>query len=393
MNSSNNTKEISFGFYDREALRHLVRKVIHPKACMLEVGSWLGEGSTQIFIDELRAVDGELYSVDTWEGSSNVQHHLKFTKDNDPYLLFIQNIEKANALDIVHPRKMTSLQAAEQFDDGVFDLVFIDGNHSNKTTKQDISAWLPKVRPGGILCGHDCEGRVTESNREFLESNCDDDMDCITPQGDRSYFRVIHPGVILAVDDAFDGKAHLWAEDLVMFSNGGVGPATLWDLQIPIEGQFENKGDTGKANNLDPIFHVDQDHTLSLQELHFLDNKIVKFQGLYFGIPLNRENTDLSELSAEELSSFNSASSFEELKTQLIREETLFFGHNIVRYQGRYFGLPVGIKTIALGEFSSEERSKLPNADSFDVLRQILIGNFVRANIISRLRNLLPWGK
>ena len=36
-----------------------------------------------------------------------------------------------------------------------FDLVFIDADHSYETTKRDIELWAPKVKPGGILGGHD----------------------------------------------------------------------------------------------------------------------------------------------------------------------------------------------------------------------------------------------
>lgn len=38
---------------------------------------------------------------------------------------------------------------------GTFDLVFIDGPHTYANVRQDILAWQPKVRPGGIVSGHD----------------------------------------------------------------------------------------------------------------------------------------------------------------------------------------------------------------------------------------------
>ena len=36
-----------------------------------------------------------------------------------------------------------------------FDLVFIDATHSEESVREDIQLWAPKVRPGGIVCGHD----------------------------------------------------------------------------------------------------------------------------------------------------------------------------------------------------------------------------------------------
>lgn len=38
---------------------------------------------------------------------------------------------------------------------GRVDFVFIDGDHSAEAVSADIRAWRPKVRPGGMLCGHD----------------------------------------------------------------------------------------------------------------------------------------------------------------------------------------------------------------------------------------------
>lgn len=45
--------------------------------------------------------------------------------------------------------------AAEEFENGSMDFVFIDADHSYEGCSNDISAWLPKVKPGGWLCGHD----------------------------------------------------------------------------------------------------------------------------------------------------------------------------------------------------------------------------------------------
>jgi hypothetical protein len=51
--------------------------------------------------------------------------------------------------------KGDSAGSARMFFDNSADIVFIDADHSEAGVKRDIAAWLPKVRKGGILCGHD----------------------------------------------------------------------------------------------------------------------------------------------------------------------------------------------------------------------------------------------
>jgi hypothetical protein len=50
-----------------------------------------------------------------------------------------------------------SAEAADGVADGTLDLVFIDADHSEAGCYRDILAWAPKVRPGGILAGHDID--------------------------------------------------------------------------------------------------------------------------------------------------------------------------------------------------------------------------------------------
>merc|ERR1712078_288202 len=51
-----------------------------------------------------------------------------------------------------------STDAASIVGDRQFDLVFVDADHSEQGARDDLKAWAPRVRPGGVLAGHDyCE--------------------------------------------------------------------------------------------------------------------------------------------------------------------------------------------------------------------------------------------
>jgi hypothetical protein len=54
--------------------------------------------------------------------------------------------------------RMTSVEASKLFADNYFDLVFIDADHTKKSVTEDIGVWLPKIKEGGVICGHDYSG-------------------------------------------------------------------------------------------------------------------------------------------------------------------------------------------------------------------------------------------
>jgi predicted O-methyltransferase YrrM len=48
-----------------------------------------------------------------------------------------------------------SIEAAKQFENKSVDFVFIDAAHEYEDVQNDIEAWLPKIKTGGIIAGHD----------------------------------------------------------------------------------------------------------------------------------------------------------------------------------------------------------------------------------------------
>jgi SAM-dependent methyltransferase len=55
----------------------------------------------------------------------------------------------------VELRVSSSVEAAAAVADGSLDLVFLDASHDEAAVRADVAAWLPKLRSGGILAGHD----------------------------------------------------------------------------------------------------------------------------------------------------------------------------------------------------------------------------------------------
>ncbi len=50
-----------------------------------------------------------------------------------------------------------SFQVADQFADNFADIIFIDADHSYASVKKDILKYMPKLKKGGLLTGHDID--------------------------------------------------------------------------------------------------------------------------------------------------------------------------------------------------------------------------------------------
>lgn len=51
--------------------------------------------------------------------------------------------------------RMTGREAASQIPHHSLDFVYLDARHDYESVRDDLADWYPKLRPGGILAGHD----------------------------------------------------------------------------------------------------------------------------------------------------------------------------------------------------------------------------------------------
>jgi predicted O-methyltransferase YrrM len=68
---------------------------------------------------------------------------------------FARNVEPFGVLPRLKTIKKWSHEAVNDIPDKSCDMIFIDGNHSYEPCKQDLKDYLPKLKSGGIFCGHD----------------------------------------------------------------------------------------------------------------------------------------------------------------------------------------------------------------------------------------------
>ena len=112
-----------------------------------EVGVWKGEYSKLFCQAGLRWT-----CVDPWAPYAEYRDN-----KNQQALIDLAYAEAMAKLRPYQPRvlRMISVEAAALVPDGSLDVVYLDGNHESAFILQDVLLWTPKVRAGGIICGHD----------------------------------------------------------------------------------------------------------------------------------------------------------------------------------------------------------------------------------------------
>lgn len=114
---------------------------------------------------------GRLICVDPWDTPSGYEDQARYLLAIDGTGNREEDYEEAKRVlgkygERVLFMRTTSHEAAEQFEEGQLDFVYLDGDHSEESVRQDLTLWWPKLRPGGILAGHDivCPGPDTYDN-------------------------------------------------------------------------------------------------------------------------------------------------------------------------------------------------------------------------------------
>lgn len=89
----------------------------------------------------------KLYCVDPWVAYGRCSQ----AREDALYNQTLSRLAGQN----VEIMRMTSMEAASKFQDGVLDFVYIDALHDFDHVMVDLILWASKVRSGGIVSGHD----------------------------------------------------------------------------------------------------------------------------------------------------------------------------------------------------------------------------------------------
>ena len=144
-------------------LRELFSPYNSENCVGVEVGSFLGRSSWEIS----NSISlGKLYCIDKWDDWVFIKEDKNYnnkvlpdsgTKGN--LTNFLKNTRGCNNIITIQAACPNAIVDWNQ----QIDFLFLDAAHTNPSDREWIDYWLPKIKPGGILAGHDFD--MSNTNR------------------------------------------------------------------------------------------------------------------------------------------------------------------------------------------------------------------------------------
>lgn len=133
------------GWFDfQDIYTRMVEESPDP-AHFVEVGSYLGRSAAYMAVEIANSGKKIRFDcIDPFNGAGGYSVSLSAFHGN-----------MAPAIGYYEAVAMASPQAADLYEDGSLDFVWLDGDHSIEGMALDVPAWLPKIKPGGFYGGHD----------------------------------------------------------------------------------------------------------------------------------------------------------------------------------------------------------------------------------------------
>lgn len=149
------------GWFDfPEVYAHAIDRA-QDGASFVEVGTWLCK-STAFMLSGIQKSGKKIAfrAYDIFTGSPSEPEHIKAVAEYGGSILAAARANMAGACGPDGPSVLVqcdSVAAAQLHPEMSVDFCFIDADHTEEACARDILAWLPKMKPGGILAGHDID--------------------------------------------------------------------------------------------------------------------------------------------------------------------------------------------------------------------------------------------
>lgn len=139
------------GWFDWESTYQRWARETPFGGTIVEVGVYQGKSLSYLLVElaNLDRYDVAVHAVDSFVGPEvdDTPNGLQLE------MLFLGNMEALRAQPTVH--RISSQLAAQEFQAGTVDRVWLDAAHDDASVYVDLEVWWPRIRIGGEIGGHD----------------------------------------------------------------------------------------------------------------------------------------------------------------------------------------------------------------------------------------------
>jgi hypothetical protein len=122
--------------------------------CGAEIGVKQG-GFSEVVLDHWRG--RHLISIDPWQTAPSEEYVDRANVEQDEHDRYYgetrQRLQRFGSRSSIW--RMTGDDGAERIPHHSLDFVYIDARHDYEAVMQDLRTWSEKIRPGGVIAGHD----------------------------------------------------------------------------------------------------------------------------------------------------------------------------------------------------------------------------------------------
>ena len=117
------------------------------RANVVELGCYMGHTTKMLSV----ACPGPVYAVDHFRGTGVDE----VDGVEDVFRYFLKDELSTGKVTLLISEAWKGAEILGAKINGGIDMLFIDAGHQYEDVKRDITAWLPWMRKGGLICGHD----------------------------------------------------------------------------------------------------------------------------------------------------------------------------------------------------------------------------------------------
>ena len=158
-----------YGFCDYVGLYRKVVEIFPSGSHFVEVGSFLGKSAVFMAVEIINSGKRIKFDcVDHWRGSEEHYDNENIDTEN-LYENFLENIQPVKG--VINPVRAESVVASKLYKPNSLDFIFIDASHDERSVREDLTYWMPRLKENGMIAGGDVDNEgVANAVKWFFDT-------------------------------------------------------------------------------------------------------------------------------------------------------------------------------------------------------------------------------